>query len=106
MQSGPGKSASRSWLKGEQKAGRRAARPVVLLGVLGILLAIGQAWCVAVLLAGILTGGVVDRLPLAAGFVAAALLRAALSVWGEKVAFGAGAAARRRLRTDTMSRLL
>ncbi len=106
MQSGQDKSVSRSWLRSEQRAGRRAARPIVLVGAVGIGLAIGQAWCAALLLAGALTGAAADWWLLSAGFGAAALLRAVLSVIAERMAFNAGAAARRRLRTDALSRLL
>jgi len=96
MQSGQDKSVSRSWLRSEQRAGRRAARPIVLVGAVGIGLAIGQAWCAALLLAGALTGAAADWWLLSAGFGAAALLRAVLSVIAERMAFNAGAAARRR----------
>jgi ATP-binding cassette, subfamily C, bacterial CydD len=106
MRSGQAKTASQAWLRGEQRAGGRAARPVVLFGAAGTLAAIGQAWCAAMLLGGALTGRTGDTLSLAAGFAVLALLRAALSVAAEHAAFNAGAAARRRLRSDALSRLL
>src|SRR5262245_14898783 len=106
MQSGQTKTASRAWLRGEQRAGSRAARPVVLLGSFGTATAVGQAWCAAMLLAGLLTGHAGIRLPLLGGFVILALLRATLSIAAERAAFNVGAAARRRLRTDALSRLL
>jgi ATP-binding cassette, subfamily C, bacterial CydD len=106
MQSEQSKAATRAWLRGEQRAGSRAARPVVLFGALGTVLAVGQAWCVAMLLADALAARAADTLPLLAGFAALALARAAISVVVESAAFNAGAAARRRLRTDTLSRLL
>ena len=55
MEPGQSKAAARAWLRNEQRAGSRAARPVLLLSLLGTVLAIGQAWCVAFLLAGALT---------------------------------------------------
>src|SRR5215472_17536532 len=106
MESEQAKTVARAWLHGEQRAGARAAQPVVLCGALGTAMATGQAWCAAALLAGALTGGVGDRLALLAGFALLAPLRAALSVVAERAAFNAGAAARRRLRTDALSRLL
>ena len=106
MQSGQIRTTSRAWLGGERRAGSRAARPVVLFGALGTATGVGQAWCAAMLLAAALTGQPRDTLPLLAGFALLALSRAALSVAAERAAFNAGAAARRRLRTDALSRLL
>ncbi len=100
------KAASRAWLRGEQRAGGRAARPVVLLGLLGIASAVGQAWCAGNLLAGAFTHTSSDTGLLLSVFVLLALLRAALSITGDRAAFSAGAAARRRLRTDALTRLL
>jgi ATP-binding cassette, subfamily C, bacterial CydD len=106
MRSGQAKTASQAWLRGEQRAGGRAARPVVLFGAAGTMAAVGQAWCAAMLLGDALTGRTGDTLPLAAGFAVLALVRAALSVAVERAAFNAGAAARRRLRSDALTRLL
>src|ERR1700693_2734942 len=106
MQAGQIRTTSRAWLRGERRAGSRAARPVVALGALGIASAVGQAWCAAMLLAGALIGPARNTLPLLAGFALLALLLAALSVASDRAAFNAGATARRRLRTDTLSRLL
>ncbi len=97
---------SHAWLRGEQRAGRRAARPVVLLGLLGTAMAVGQAWCAAMLLADALAGHAGDGLRYLVGFAVFAVARAALSVATDRTAFDAGAAARRRLRTDALSRLL
>ena len=105
MQSEHAKTASRAWLRDEQRAGRRAAWPVVLCGALGTVMAVGQAWCAAALLAGALAAQPIEP-RLLAGFAALALLRAAATVLGERSAFEAGAAARRRLRTDALARLL
>jgi ATP-binding cassette subfamily C protein CydD len=106
MQSEQRRTASRAWLRGEQRAGARMARPVVLLGLCGTGAAVGQAWCAATLLAGALTGAGTDTVVLLAGFGGLALLRAGLSILADRAAFNAGAAARRRLRTDALDRLL
>jgi ATP-binding cassette, subfamily C, bacterial CydD len=99
------KAAARSWLAREQRAGKRAARPVLVLHVLGSLLAIGQAFAAASVLTAAFAGSLLDARALAA-FGVAAVLRAGLSYMTEKAAFTAGAAARRRLRSDALSRLL
>ena len=100
------KAASRAWLRGEQRVGGRAARPVMLLGLLGIAAAIGQAWCAGSLLAGALIHTDINAALFLGSFALLALLRAALSIIADRAAFGAGAAARRRLRTDALTRLL
>ena len=106
MQSGHSKTASRAWLRGERRAGSRAAWPVVVLGLLGH----GDGGR-----PGVVRRDAARRRPgrpcrdtvaLLAGFAVLALLRAALSIAAERAAFNAGAAARRRLRTDALSRLL
>jgi ATP-binding cassette subfamily C protein CydD len=99
------KAASRSWLRREQRAGNRAARPVLTLHVIGSILAIGQAFAAASVLTAAFTASALDTRPLAA-FAVLAVLRAAVSYLTEKAAFAAGAAARRRLRSDALSRLL
>jgi ATP-binding cassette subfamily C protein CydD len=99
------KRAARAWTREQTRLGARAARPVILFGLLGTLLALGQAWCMAVVLAAALTGHGVAPLPLA-GFAVLALARAALGYLSELAAAEAGAAARRRLRSDALTRLL
>jgi ATP-binding cassette subfamily C protein CydD len=99
------KQAARAWLKQQSSQGRRAARPVVAVGLLSIALAIGQAYCAAGALQAALTGARAPFLLLSV-FAALALGRAALGVFTEAAAFDAGAAARRRLRTDTLTRLI
>ncbi|MGE0223177.1 MAG: thiol reductant ABC exporter subunit CydD [Acetobacteraceae bacterium] len=101
------KAAARAWIAGEQRRGWRAARPVVALSLTSIGMAIGQAFCVAWVLAALLVGtpGEKTALPLV-GFVLLALLRAGINYAVERAAFTAGAGARRRLRTDTLTRLL
>jgi ATP-binding cassette subfamily C protein CydD len=98
--------AARAWLRGEQRAGSRAARPVLAFSLFASMLAIGQVWCVARLLADALTGRHADRLVLLGAFATLAMLRAGISYATEAAAFNAGAAARRRLRSDALTRLL
>jgi len=101
------KTVSRAWMRQQSRAGRRGALPVVALGMVGCALAIGQAWCAGFALQAALTpAGGSDPRPLLAGFAALALLRAGISVLAEHAAFEAGATARRRLRTDALTRLL
>jgi ATP-binding cassette subfamily C protein CydD len=98
---------AKNWLKEQSGLGRRAAYPLVGLGLCATLLSAGQAWCAAVLLAACL--GHREALPLVPagiGFVVLALLRAGLGVATESLTFRIGANARRRLRTDALSRLL
>src|ERR1700712_3244521 len=104
-------SATRSWMKAEARLGREAARPIVLLGLAGTLLAMGQALSAAIVLTAALAGvgqGVPTVVPTAAlvGFGVMALLRAGLQLLAERAAFAAGATARRRLRSDILRRLL
>ena len=90
-------------------AGRRAIRPVAMLGVLATLAAIGQAWCLARLLAdAIMT---VPPQPRASEmlwallFAGLTVLRAISLVVSDEFSFMAGVAARRRLRSDLFVRL-
>src|SRR6201999_3310472 len=78
---------------------------VLVLHLIGSMLAVGQAFAAASVLTEAFTGSVLDSRALAA-FGVLAVLRAALSYLMEKAAFAAGAAARRRLRSDALSRLL
>jgi len=100
-----GKRAARAWMREQTRLGTQAARPVILYGLLGTLLAVAQAWCMAQVLATALAGHRLAPAPLA-GFAALALARAALGYASELAATDAGAAARRRLRSDALTRLL
>ena len=101
------KTASRAWMRQQSRVGRRGALPVVVLGMLGTALAIGQAACAGFALqAALRPEPGTDPLLLLAGFAGLAVLRAGLSVASERAAFEAGATARRRLRTDALIRLL
>jgi ATP-binding cassette subfamily C protein CydD len=99
------KQAARAWLRRESRRGQRAARLVLALGLAGTAAAIGQAWYVAAALGAVL-GGAAPALWMLAGFAALALLRAGLGVAADRSAAAAGMAARRRLRTDALHRLL
>ena len=79
--------------------------PLVVVGLVGTLLGAGQAFCTAVLLADILQPGGPVLWP-AIGFAAIGLARAALGIVQEEMTFRTGATARRRLRTDALTRLL
>ncbi len=100
-----GKTAIRAWTRQQTRLGQRTALPVVGLGLLGTALAIGQAWCIAVVLAAGLAGHFRPVVPLVV-FGVLALIRAALAATSERLAARAGAVARRRLRSDALGRLL
>ena len=99
-------------MKQQQRQGGRAARPVLLLNLINTLLAIGQAWCAAAVLSAALAAlagaqtGPADTALYAVGFGALAVIRAGIVFAIDQAAFAAGAAARRRLRTDALTRLL
>ncbi len=95
-----------AWLAAQSAAGRRAARPVIALGLTGTAAGIGQAWCLAVLVAHLLGETVDAVVPWAAGFAALAVLRAGLGMLADDAAFSAGATARRRLRSGLFVGLL
>ncbi|HEY4041986.1 MAG TPA: thiol reductant ABC exporter subunit CydD [Rhodopila sp.] len=99
------KAAARSWLRREQRAGNRAARPVLMWHIVGLVAGVGQAFAAATVLAAAFTGSVPEA-PALLTFGVLAVLRAGLSYFTERAAFAAGAAARRRLRSDSLSRLL
>ncbi len=104
-QNDAGKSG-RTWLAAQTAAGRRAALPLVATGLLNTLLAAAQAFCTALLLADLLTASPESPLLPALGFAALALMRAGSGIATEGLAFRIGAAARRRLRSDALARLL
>ena len=89
-------------------AGRRAIRPVILLGTLATAATIGQAWCLAHLLAAAVApeqaaGAMVGQWALTFALLMA--IRAVLLVVSDDLAFAAGVLARRRLRSDMFVRL-
>jgi ATP-binding cassette subfamily C protein CydD len=97
--------AARAWTRAQSRLGRRAAMPAVLSGLAGTALAIFAAWCIAQLLAAALSGRALEPRWFA-GVVVAALVRAGLMLISDLQATRAGAAARRRLRADSLARLL
>ncbi|MBS0643049.1 MAG: thiol reductant ABC exporter subunit CydD [Acetobacteraceae bacterium] len=100
-----GKAAAKAWLRQQQRAGSKAARPVLILHLLGTLAGIGQAMAAAMALTTAVAGGGLAWAPIGA-FAGLALLRAGFVYASEQTAFGAGAASRRRLRSDALTRLL
>lgn len=106
--------AARAWIRQQSALGRRASTPVLAAGLASVAAAVAQAWCVAAAVGaawggagGEASGGTVaGAAPWLAAFALLALLRAGLGVLADRLAFRAGAAARRRLRTDVLSRLL
>jgi ATP-binding cassette subfamily C protein CydD len=101
-----GQAAVKAWLRRELRQSGHAARPVVLFGLAGTALAVGQAWCAALVLGAALAGGAINLVLALGGFAILALLRAVMTVAADRAAFDAGATARRRLRSDALSRLL
>ncbi|MDD2877082.1 MAG: thiol reductant ABC exporter subunit CydD [Acidiphilium sp.] len=99
-------SPAKFWIKHEIKAGRRRAAPLIGLGLLGTLLAIGQIFCAAHLLAAALHPAAAPIALPAIGFAFAALARAGLIVAQEREASRLGIAARRRLRSTTLGNLM
>lgn len=93
-------------MRAELRNGSRGARLALGLGVAGVVLAVAQAFCSAsVLTAALSASARIATWPLLA-FVALVVARAGLGYAAEVAASDAGAAARRRLRTDILNRLL
>ncbi len=95
-----------AWLKAESRAARRLVAPLIGLGLVGVALGIGQAGCIAAILAHALTGRPAGVAMPLAGFALFAVLRAGNAYLGEIAASRAGIAGRRRLRAEVMARLL
>ena len=94
------------WLRQRMRAARREAVPAVMLGLLGTAAGIGQAICAGLVLHVALDGGAGGAGLWLALFAGLAVLRAGLSVLFERAGFDAGAAARRRLRSEALGRIL
>ena len=114
------RTAIRAWSRTQSRIGRRQAMPAILLGVASTALAIGQAWCVAVVLAHALAamsgphaaaGASMDAVarpgwrPVAL-FVVLALLRALLQIRQETMTAATASASRRRLRGEALAAIL
>jgi ATP-binding cassette subfamily C protein CydD len=97
---------ARVWLRGQARLGAAKAVPVIACGLAAVALGIGQAWCAALVLAAALGGDHAPVTQALLGFAAFALARAGMGYLSERAAFAAGAAARRRLRSEALSRLL
>jgi ATP-binding cassette subfamily C protein CydD len=100
------KQAARAWMRSQMRAGRRAAAPVIVCGLMNTCFAVLQAFCVATILAQALTRQPGFSWRWVAGFALLGLLRAGLGVVSERSAARAGAVARQRLRADALARLL
>jgi ATP-binding cassette subfamily C protein CydD len=96
---------AQTWLRAETRQARRTTLGVAALGLGGTAAGVAQAGCAALTIAAALAG---RPLPVAAllGFAALAVVQAGLGVFAERAAFDAGAGARRRLRTDALTRLM
>lgn len=102
------KTVMRAWTRAQSRMGRVRALPVVAAGLLSGLTAVGQAWCMAAILASVLVGpgGGRGAGTWLAALAVLAVLRGLLAVAGDVAAAGAGRAARRRLRTDALAAIL
>ncbi len=98
----------RAWSRRQSRLGRRQAMPTILLGLAATVLAAGQAWCIATVLAhALLRGGAAAAdLPVIAAFAVLALLRALLLAVGDGRAAAGSGASRRRLRSEALSAIL
>lgn len=101
----PNAAASRAWLRTESRTARRGTMRVAGLGLAIAAAGIAQAACAAGALGAALGPGG-NVIGLLAGFAALAVVQAGLGLLAERAAFDAGATARRRLRTDALTRLL
>ena len=110
-----GGDAAKIWVRDQVRRARRDGWPVIAYGLAGIAAAIGQAGCAALVLAAALghpsgvLGAAGSASALAHALAIFALLgvaRVGLSYMSERAAFSAGAAARRRIRTVALARLL
>ena len=107
---------TKTWTRAETRLGRRAARPLLVLGLAGIALAVVQAWCAALILGRVVAQARFDpalSLPYAPGawlplfgFTVAGLVRAAVNFASGVRAASVGADARRRLRSGALARVL
>ncbi|GAA4493765.1 thiol reductant ABC exporter subunit CydD [Gluconacetobacter tumulicola] len=104
------KMVMRAWTRAQSRLGRRQAMPVMACGMLAGLVAVGQAWCVASILARGLVGPGTAVWPGAGQLLAAlaglALLRALLLALGDVSAARAGRGARARLRDEVLGAIL
>jgi ATP-binding cassette, subfamily C, bacterial CydD len=100
------KKAASAWLRQQSAIGRRVASGAIAFGILGTILAIVQAAAAADLLRALIVRDDQPVLLAAVVFVLMALGRAITGALADNAAFAAGAAGRRRLRSETLGRLL
>lgn len=104
---GVGGGAGQAWLRVQTRRARPGVALAVGFGLAGTAAAVGQAWCAGTALRSALVDthfvGLASAL---AGFGLLALVRAAVALLADRVAFETGAGARRRLRTEAMRRIL
>jgi len=100
------KKAARGWTREQTRLGRRAAVPVIVLGLAGLAASVAQAFCVAAVLGAAISFTRAGLAYFLAGFAALIVVRAGLQYAGEEASFRAGAAGRMRMRQDAMARLL
>ncbi|WP_048847447.1 thiol reductant ABC exporter subunit CydD [Tanticharoenia sakaeratensis] len=98
------RSVVRAWTRAESKAARRAAGPVMMLGLCGSVMALGQAYALAESLADALLhrGNATHAIMMFAFF---AFIRAGLTYAQERAAAAAGIRARRSLRERVLGRI-
>ena len=96
----------RDWLRAQTTSGRRAARPVVAIGLVATLLAVAQAGCAATILGTALVGQAAAPWWAIAMFCLAAMLRAGLGLLTDRLATRNGIVARQTLRREVIARLL
>jgi ATP-binding cassette subfamily C protein CydD len=100
------KQAARAWTRQQTRLGRRAALPVMALGLAGLAASVAQAFCVAAVLGAAIGGSRTGLAYSLGGFAVLIVVRAGLQYAGEEATFRAGAAGRIRMRADAVARLL
>ncbi|KXV24528.1 thiol reductant ABC exporter subunit CydD [Gluconobacter japonicus] len=100
------KTIAKAWIKAQGRASRSSTSIVVILGLLSTLLGLLQAWALARTLASILTSHSAGAPPAIGMFLMASLLQVGLGVIQEVMASRSSLAARRRLRSEILARIL
>jgi ATP-binding cassette subfamily C protein CydD len=100
------KKAASAWLRQQSAIGRRVASGAIAFGILGTILAIVQAAAAADLLRALIVRDHQPVLVAAVVFALTAVGRAVVGALADSAAMAAGAAGRRRLRSEMLGRLL
>lgn len=100
------KKAATAWLRQQSAQGRKAASGAIVFGLLGTLFGVIQAAAAADLLRALIVRDDQPVLLASIIFAVAAVLRGLMVLAADSAGFAAGAAGRRRLRSETLSRLL